>query len=60
VSLVLEEFVRMLHACGMPLTDVDIMAGRGRVMNEILLQGEPPHRTTAQHSTSTSRAFIIT
>ena len=35
----LEEFVRLLHACGMPLTEVDICNGRGATVNEIMLQG---------------------
>eukprot|EP00887_Chlorella_sp_A99_P007282 scaffold2.g7282.t1 len=29
VAIVLEEFVRLLHACGMPTTDVDLVHGRG-------------------------------
>ncbi|GAB4819738.1 hypothetical protein N2152v2_006784 [Parachlorella kessleri] len=41
VAIVLEEFVRLLHACGMPLDDVDIIGGRGQVVNEVLLQGKP-------------------
>lgn len=39
VCLVLEEFVRLLHACGMSLTEVDICNGRGATVNEILAQG---------------------
>lgn len=40
VALVLEEFVRLLHVCGMPMTDVDVISGQGAVVNEVLLQGE--------------------
>ena len=40
VALVLQEFVRLLHACGMPAADADIITGRGAAVNEVLLQGE--------------------
>ena len=36
VSLVVEMFVRMLHDCGMPLDDVDLIHGNGKVVGEIL------------------------
>lgn len=38
VSLVIEMFVRMLHHCGMPLDDVDLIHGNGKVVGEILKQ----------------------
>lgn len=41
VCLVLEEFVRLLHHCGMALTEVDICNGRGQTVNEIMAQGQP-------------------
>ncbi|KAL6784673.1 ALDH12 [Auxenochlorella protothecoides x Auxenochlorella symbiontica] len=41
VAVVLEEFVRLLHACGMPRADLDLVHGRGSTVNEILLRGEP-------------------
>lgn len=41
VCAVVEEFVRLLHHCGMGLGEVDICAGRGDVINKILAQGEP-------------------
>ncbi len=41
VCLVLEEFVRLLHHCGMSLTELDICNGRGQTVNEIMAQGEP-------------------
>jgi hypothetical protein len=40
VCLVLEEFVRLLHHCGMSLTELDICNGRGATVNEIMAQGE--------------------
>ena len=36
VSLVVEMFVRMLHHCGMPMDDVDLIHGNGKVVGEIL------------------------
>ncbi|PSC71715.1 aldehyde dehydrogenase [Micractinium conductrix] len=41
VCLVLEEFVRLLHACGMSLNELDICNGRGATVNEIMAQGHP-------------------
>lgn len=41
VAIVLDEFVRLLHACGMPAADVDVLHGRGPTMNEVLLRGAP-------------------
>ena len=40
MCLVLEEFVRLLHHCGMSLTELDICNGRGATVNEIMAQGE--------------------
>lgn len=40
MCLVLEEFVRLLHACGMSLNELDICNGRGATVNEIMAQGE--------------------
>lgn len=37
-SLVLEMFVRLLHKCGMPVTDVDVIHSDGPVMNELILK----------------------
>lgn len=39
VAIVFEEFVRMLHACGMPPEDADILHGLGPVVNEALVRG---------------------
>jgi len=41
VSLVLEEFIRLLHSCGLSKTDVDILHGRGGTMGEIMAQAKP-------------------
>lgn len=41
VSLVLEEFVRMLHACGLSKTDLDLIHGTGAPVGEILNQAKP-------------------
>lgn len=36
VAIVLEAFIRLLHSCGMPLTDVDLLHGKGPVMGELI------------------------
>lgn len=41
VSIVMQETLRMLHACGMPIEDVDLIHSDGPVMNELLLKGDP-------------------
>lgn len=41
VSIVMQEMLRMLHACGMPTTDVDFIHSDGLVMNELLLKVQP-------------------
>lgn len=41
VSIVMQEMLRMLHACGMPTTDVDFIHSDGPVMNELLLKVQP-------------------
>jgi len=41
VSIVMEQFIRLLHECGMPLTDMDFINSDGPVMNKLLLQAEP-------------------
>jgi len=39
-SLVIEQFLRLLHICGLPKTDVDLIHCRGQVMNDLLRQGK--------------------
>lgn len=41
VSIVMEETLRLLHECGMPMEDVDLIHSNGPVMNALLLKGEP-------------------
>lgn len=38
VSIVMEQFIRLLHECGMPLTDMDFINSDGPVMNKLLLE----------------------
>jgi 1-pyrroline-5-carboxylate dehydrogenase len=40
VSCVIEKFLTLLHLCGLPKTDVDLIHCRGSVMNELLRQGK--------------------
>lgn len=41
VSIVMEQFIRLLHKCGMPPTDMDFINSDGPVMNKLLLEAEP-------------------
>ncbi|KAK9861812.1 hypothetical protein WJX84_005199 [Apatococcus fuscideae] len=41
VSLVPEQMVRMLQHCGMPSTDMDMIHGDGKVINDLLIQAQP-------------------
>ena len=41
VSIVMQETLRLFHACGMPKTDVDLIHSDGPVMNELLMKGDP-------------------
>ena len=41
VSIVAEQLLRLLHHCGAPAADVDLVHGDGRVVNGILRAGEP-------------------
>ncbi|KAG3149188.1 putative aldehyde dehydrogenase [Phytophthora idaei] len=41
VSIVMQETLRMLHECGMPMTDVDFINSDGAVMNDLLMQVKP-------------------
>jgi hypothetical protein len=38
VSIVMEQFIRLLHECGMPLADMDFINSDGPVMNKLLLE----------------------
>lgn len=41
VSIVVDQLLRLLHHCGMPTTDVDLLHGSGLVMNHIIREAEP-------------------
>lgn len=41
VSIVMEQALRMLHQCGLPAADVDLINCDGPVMHQILLQANP-------------------
>jgi len=41
VSLVVEEFVRLLHECGLRKTDLDLLHGKGAAMGEIMSRAQP-------------------
>ncbi len=41
VSIVAEQLLRLLHHCGAPATDVDLVHGDGRVVNGILRAVHP-------------------
>lgn len=41
VSLVMEQALRLLHACGLPKTDVDFINCDGAVMHKLLLDAKP-------------------
>lgn len=36
-----EEFIRLLHSCGLPLSDVDLIHGNGAVTGEVFAQAHP-------------------
>ena len=38
VSIVIEQYLRMLHHCGLPKSDIDLIHCGGRVMNELITQ----------------------
>lgn len=41
MSIVIEQLLRLLHYCGMPRTDADLIHGHGQVVNELLLRAQP-------------------
>lgn len=41
MSIVQEQFMRLLHHAGMPLEDADYFQGNGQVFGEVLLQARP-------------------
>ncbi|KAM7268522.1 hypothetical protein ACFE04_010688 [Oxalis oulophora] len=41
VSLVMEQMMRLLHHCGMPVEDVDFINSDGKTMNKLLMEAKP-------------------
>lgn len=41
VSVVLEQFMRLLHSCGMPEEDADLIHSNGTTMHRLLMEAEP-------------------
>lgn len=41
VCIVMEQMLRLLHDCGLPLKDVDFLNSDGKTMNTLLLEGKP-------------------
>ncbi|ESQ31669.1 hypothetical protein EUTSA_v10003935mg [Eutrema salsugineum] len=41
VSIVMEQMMRLLHHCGLPVEDVDFINSDGKTMNKILLEANP-------------------
>ena len=41
VSVVMEQFLRLLHACGLPPTDADFINTDGPTMNKLLVKAQP-------------------
>ena len=41
VCIVIEQYVRLLHECGMPKTDVDVLHAPGTTMGHVLTEAKP-------------------
>ncbi|XP_065852167.1 delta-1-pyrroline-5-carboxylate dehydrogenase 12A1, mitochondrial isoform X2 [Euphorbia lathyris] len=41
VSIVMEQMMRLLHYCGLPMEDVDFINSDGKTMNKILMEANP-------------------
>ncbi|XP_021904709.1 delta-1-pyrroline-5-carboxylate dehydrogenase 12A1, mitochondrial [Carica papaya] len=41
VSIVMEQMMRLLHYCGLPMEDVDYINSDGKTMNKLLLEANP-------------------
>ncbi|XP_050376092.1 probable aldehyde dehydrogenase [Argentina anserina] len=41
VSLVMDQMLRLLHYCGLPVEDVDFINSDGKTMNKLLLEANP-------------------
>ncbi|XP_051123252.1 probable aldehyde dehydrogenase [Andrographis paniculata] len=41
VSIVMEQMLRLLHECGLPVEDVDFINSDGKTMNKLLMEAKP-------------------
>ncbi|XP_044485562.1 delta-1-pyrroline-5-carboxylate dehydrogenase 12A1, mitochondrial [Mangifera indica] len=41
VSIVMEQMMRLLHQCGLPVEDVDFINADGKAMNKLLIEANP-------------------
>ncbi|KAL3819430.1 hypothetical protein ACJIZ3_005335 [Penstemon smallii] len=41
VSIVMEQMLRLLHECGLPIEDVDFINSDGKTMNKLLMEAKP-------------------
>lgn len=41
VSIVMDQMIRLLHVCGLPMEDVDFINSDGKVMNKLLMEAHP-------------------
>ncbi|KAK2984371.1 hypothetical protein RJ640_005387 [Escallonia rubra] len=41
VCIVMEQMLRLLHSCGLPMEDVDFINSDGKTMNKLLLEAKP-------------------
>lgn len=41
VGVVMEQFVRLLHACGMPRSDMDLLHSEGPAVHDLLVRAQP-------------------
>lgn len=41
VSIVMEQMIRLLHHCGLPMEDLDFINSDGKTMNKLLLEANP-------------------
>ncbi|XP_052292321.1 delta-1-pyrroline-5-carboxylate dehydrogenase 12A1, mitochondrial isoform X5 [Citrus sinensis] len=41
VSIVMEQMIRLLHYCGLPVEDVDFINSDGKTMNKLLMEANP-------------------
>jgi len=57
-SVVMEQFLRMLHACGMPLSDADLMHGGGEAMGR-LIQTAPFRLTQFTGSSEVAEVLAV-